>query len=287
MKNLSLVDEYLAQHQSTDRVFNETIVSGSAVVSGTELVVDHFDPMTEWIYTRIREIVDASSVGEDAARLYIGELSFFARYNSTLLLRAADNVRGFCPELAHEFLRNFLEEGGERGKLPAHYVIFSGALIHDLGFRVNGWLPRTPTTLALSSIIDLLAWSHCPSTILGMYYATEAVAVAETEQLRELTDRLGDLLGRGTGKGLSKLDYYYRMHLDEGHEAATNGVAVEQGHQEGIAQFIKQADLFGFLQPQIIDGFLQMLYPFSDQWTGVADFISTVESTERSLRDRD
>ncbi len=271
----SLVDDYLAQHESTDRVFNETIVSGRAVVSGAELVVEHFDPMIEWIYRRIRETVAASTIGVDEAKLYIGELSVFARYNSTLLLRAADTIRGFCPELAHEFLRNYLEEGGERGKLPAHYVIFSGALIHDLGFRVNGWLPRTPTTLALVSIIDLLAWSHCPSTILGMYYATEAVAIAETEQLRELTDRLGELLGRGTGEDLKKLDYYYKMHLDEGHEAATASVAVEQGHQEGIAKFVKEAGLFGFLQPQIIDGFLQMLYPFSDQWTGIHNFISS------------
>lgn len=271
----SLVDEYLALHENTANVFNETISSGSAVVSGTELIVEHFDPMIEWIYARIRERVSAPTIGKEEAMLYIGELSVFARYNSTLLLRAAEAVRGFCPELAHEFLRNFLEEGGERGKLPAHYVIFSGALIHDLGFRVNGWLPRTQTTLMLSSTIDLLAWSHCPSTILGMYYATEAVAIAETVQLRDITDRLGELLGRGTGAQLKKLDYYYRMHLDEGHEAATSGVAVEQGHQEGIANFIKQCDLFGFLQPQIIDGFLQMLYPFSDQWTGVSDFIST------------
>jgi len=263
----SLVDEYLAQHQSTERVFNEALVSGRGVVSGTELVAEHFDPMIDWIYKRIRETVAASTVGEDEAKLYIGELSVFARYNSTLLLRAADTMRGFCPELAHEFIRNYLEEGGERGKLPAHYIIFSGALIHDLGFRVNGWLPRTPTTLALSSIIDLLAWSHCPSTILGMYYATEAVAIDETKQLRDLTDRLGEILGRGTGTDLKKLDYYYKMHLDEGHEAATAGVAVEQGHQDGIAKFIKQADLYGFLQPQIIDGFLQMLYPFSNQWT--------------------
>jgi hypothetical protein len=271
----SLVDAYLAQNESTNRVFNETIVSGRAVVSGEELVTEHFDPMIEWIYARIRETVAAATIGEDEVKLYIGELSVFARYNSTLLLRAANTVRDFCPELAHEFLRNFLEEGGERGKLPAHYVIFSGALIHDLGFRVNGWLPQTPTTLALSSIIDLLAWSHCPSTILGMYYATEAVAIAETEQLRDLTDRLGELLGRGTRADLKKLDYYYKMHLDEGHEAATAGVAVEQGHQEGIARFIKQADLFGFLHPQIVDGFLQMLYPFSDQWTGVHNFISS------------
>jgi hypothetical protein len=73
---------------------------------------------------------------------------------------------------------------------------------------------------------------------------------------------------------------HYKMHLDEGHEAATASVAVEQGHQEGIAKFVKDAELFGFLQPQIIDGFLQMLYPFSDQWTGFTTSFPLRETTD-------
>lgn len=271
----SLVDEYLILHPSTSEVFNETIVAGCGVVSGTELVEQHFDPMIDWIYSRIRDLVFASNLGIEEAKMYIGELSIFARYNSTLLLRAAEAVRGFCPELSHELTRNFLEEGGDRGKLPAHYVIFTGALIHDLGFRVNGWFPQVSATLALTAIIDLLAWSHCPSTVLGMYYATEAVAVDETKQLMEVTNRLGELLKRGTGPELEKLDFYYRMHLDDAHEAATDGVPVEQGHQEGISRFIKDCETFGFMQPQIIDGFLQMIYPFSNQWTEIKALIDS------------
>ncbi len=160
----SLVDEYLAANEATERLFNQTLSSGRALVDGTELIDLHLNPMIAWIYSQVRQIVDAGNLNETQAKLYIGELSVFARYNSTLLLRAADAIRGFCPELSHELIRNYLEEGGERGKSPAHYVVFSGALIHDLGFRVNGWLPRTATTLALITVIDMLAWSHCPST---------------------------------------------------------------------------------------------------------------------------
>ncbi len=269
----SLVDAFFEQHPETSSLFNATIGEGKALVSGRELVENHFDPMVLWIYERIAKTVDATNLSADEARYYIGEISVFARYNSTLLLRAADTMRGYSPELAQELTRNYLEEGGERGKLPAHYVIFSGALAKDLDFRVNGWTPRTMTTLALSSIIDILAWSHCPSTILGMYYATEAVAISETEQMRDITNRLGHLLGKGSNESLENLDFYYRMHLDESHDAATDGVAVEQGHQEGIARFIKDADTFHFLQPQIIDGFLQMLYPFSDQWIEITSLI--------------
>ncbi|WP_274725038.1 DUF3865 domain-containing protein [Xenorhabdus bovienii] len=221
------------------------------------------------IYNQIKDLINPSNLSQEEAKLYIGELSVFARYNSTMLLRAADNIRGFCPEFAQELTRNFLEEGGERGKLPAHYVVFSGALIADVNFRVNGWMPRTSSTRALISLIDILTWSHCPSTVLGMYYATEAITIAETLLLQDITNRLGQITGRGTGNSLKKLDFYYRMHLDETHSAATDNVAVERGHQEGIARFIRDADLFHFQQPQIVDGFLQMLTPFVDQWVEI------------------
>jgi hypothetical protein len=263
----SLVDEYLATHAATDELFKATITTGTPQVSGAALVSDHLDPMVGCIYARIKELVGPSSLSKAEAELFIGELSVFARYNATLLLRAADTVRPFCSEFAQELTRNFLEEGGERGKLPAHYIIFTGALIDDLGLRVNGWMPRAFSTLTLLSLIDVLAWSHCPSTILGMYYATEAVAIGETKLLRSLTDRVADLIGRTSRP---RLDFYYEMHLDERHEASTDGVAVEAGHQDGIARFIREAALFGFHQPQIIDGFLQMLGPFVDQWVELA-----------------
>ena len=274
----SLVDEALVQTTSTQQVFEQAIGHGHAVVSGHDLITQHFDPLIERLYQQIWQRVEPDTLSAEEARLYIGELSVFARYNSTLLLRAADTVRGFCPELAQELTRNYLEEGGERGKLPAHYVVFSGALIADLGFRVNGWMPRATSTQSLVSLIDVLAWSHCPSTILGMYYATEAVAIAETRLLQAITDRLGQVLGRGQGADLPRLNDYYRMHLDEEHDAATDKVAVEQGHQDGIAHFIRQAQLFGFLQPQVIDGFLQMLNPFVDQWVELSAMVDTARN---------
>ncbi|WP_412461029.1 DUF3865 domain-containing protein [Pseudomonas sp. SC11] len=274
----SLVDEALIQTPSTQQVFEQAIGHGHAVVSGHDLITQHFDPLIERLYQQIWQRVEPDTLSAEEARLYIGELSVFARYNSTLLLRAADTVRGFCPELAQELTRNYLEEGGERGKLPAHYVVFSGALIADLGFRVNGWMPRATSTQSLVSLIDVLAWSHCPSTILGMYYATEAVAIAETRLLQAITDRLGQVLGRGQGADLPRLNDYYRMHLDEEHDAATDKVAVEQGHQDGIAHFIRQAQLFGFLQPQVIDGFLQMLNPFVDQWVELSAMVDTARN---------
>ena len=262
----TLVDDFLELRPDVGAAFDRAIAHGGACLDDAALVRDHFDPMVSWLYDRVEKEVQPDQLSAAQAAFFIGEISVFARFNATLLLRAAESVRGFCPELAQELTRNFLEEGGERGKLPAHYVIFSGALIQDLNLRVNGWIPRVEMTHRLLTIIDLLAWSHCPSTILGMYYATEAVAISETTLLKKITNRLGLLKNRGTDSDLPNLDFYYGMHLDDGHEAATSGVAVERGHQDGIARFIIEREKFGFSQPQIIDGFLQMLGPFVEQW---------------------
>lgn len=262
----SKVEEFFESHPQTIRLFSEAIAE-RCDVDGNLLVDMHFNPMIEWIYSRIRTEVSAEDLTNEEACFFIRELSVFARYNSQFLRRASRSVAQFCPELGHELMRNHLEEGGERGKLPAHFVIYSGALIKDLGLFVNGYVPQASSTRALIWMHDTIVNSHCPSTILGMYYATEAVATAETEELRRITNQLGRVKGRGSSVDLKNLDFYFRMHLDDNHQAASNGTAVETGHQEGIARFIRQHGLFHFEVPQIIDGFLQMLGPLVDQWT--------------------
>lgn len=262
----SKVDQFLEQHHETKKLF-ELLISERTLISGDVLVEEHLDPMIHWIYAQIEQEVSASTLTKEGASFFIKEISVFARYNSQFLLRASQTVSGFCPELAHELLRNHLEEGGERGKLPAHYLVFSSALLKDLGLMVNGYIPQATTTRTLIWLHNVLVHSHCPSTLLGMYYATEAVAISETQQLNQITNRLGELLQKGSGKQLPHLDFYFRMHLDDQHAAATGGQSVEQGHQDGIARFIRHYDLFHFQPALILDGFLQMLGPLVDQWT--------------------
>jgi hypothetical protein len=262
----SKVDAFLAYRPETRDVFKRVLADGY-LVEGSTLVDEHFDPMISWLYSGIRDEVGAESLTVEGAAFFVKELSVFARYNSQFLKRAAESVSEFVPELAFELLRNHLEEGGERGKLPSHFVIYSGALLKDLDLMVNGYVPQAETTRTLVWLHDTIVNSHCPSTILGMYYATEAVATAETVQLQQITNRLGQLLRRGTGSELKALDFYYRMHLDNAHEASSGGVAVETGHQEGIARFIRNYSLYHFDCPRVVDGFLQMLGPLVDQWT--------------------
>jgi hypothetical protein len=262
----SKVEEFLEHNARTRQLF-ESLIGDRIPINGDILVKEHLDPMIHWIYSQIEREVSANTLTKEGARFYIKEISVFARYNSQFLLRTSQTISGFCPEFAHELMRNHLEEGGDRGNLPAHYIILSSALLKDLDLMVNGYVPQAPTTRMLIWLHNVLANSHCPSTQLGMYYATEAVAISETKQLNQITDRLGYLLYKKTGEQLPYLNSYFKMHLDDEHMAATNGKAVERGHQDGIARFIRQYDLFHFQPALILDGFLQMLGPLVDQWT--------------------
>src|SRR5205814_4264935 len=118
------------------------------------------------------------------------ELAVCARYTAPCRTRAADTAAGSSPEPPHQLRPNYPEAGGERGKVPAHYILYTTALLADLGLLVNGHVPAAETaTLVL--LHQVLVNSHMPSVIAGGYYATEGVAIAETEILREITDRYG------------------------------------------------------------------------------------------------
>lgn len=264
----SLVHAYLKAFPETRSAINATLLGN--FTSGDDLVDKHLTPMIAWVYGNIANQVAPSKLTEAQARMYIEELSVFARYNAQFLKAAATGVEGFCPEVAHELRRNHLEEGGERGKVPAHYVLYSNALLADLGLLVNGHVPA-PETAQLVDAHQWMVGSHMPSLIAGSYYATEAVAIAETEILRDITNRYGELTIQCSGSELKNLHYYYDLHLDERHEATqVDGLSVEAAHIEGLARFIKQSELFHIDLPQAVDGFLQILEAMTHWWTQLA-----------------
>ena len=249
-------------------------------LAGTSLVEAHLNANPETRHylhatllgklTSGDDLVDPGTLTRAQARMYIEELAVFARYNAQFLKLAADTVAGFSPELAHELRRNYLEEGGERGKVPAHYILYTNALLSDLGLLVNGHVPAAETaTLVL--LHQVLVNSHMPSIIAGGYYATEGVAIAETEILRDITDRYGQLTSGTSGNDLKALKYYYDLHLDDDHEAAqVDGLSVEAAHIEGLAQFIRKSDLYGLDLPQATEGFLQIFNGMTHWWTQLA-----------------
>ncbi len=264
----SLVQAYLKAHPETQSAVNGTLLG--KFTSGTALVTAHLAPLVDWAYERIAEKVGAADLNERQARMYIEELSVFARYNAQYLKAAATAVEGYCPELAHELRRNHLEEGGERGKVPAHYVLYTNALLSDLGLLVNGHVPA-PETETLVNLHQWMVGSHMPSHIAGAYYATEAVAIAETEILRDITNRYGELTIGRSGSELKALHYYYDLHLDDEHEAAqVGGISVEAAHIEGLARFIKESETFHIDLPQALDGWLTITDGMTHWWAQLA-----------------
>ncbi|KFG71411.1 DUF3865 domain-containing protein [Streptomyces mutabilis] len=264
----SLVQAYLKAHPETQSAVNGTLLGN--FTSGTALVTAHMAPLVDWAYARIAEMVGAADLNERQARMYIEELSVFARYNAQYLKAAATAVEGYCPELAHELRRNHLEEGGERGKVPAHYVLYTNALLSDLGLLVNGHVPA-PETETLVNLHQWMVGSHMPSHIAGAYYATEAVAIAETEILRDITNRYGELTIGRSGSELKALHYYYELHLDDEHEAAqVGGMSVEAAHIEGLARFIKESETFHIDLPQALDGWLTITEGMTHWWDQLA-----------------
>ncbi|MFJ5588363.1 DUF3865 domain-containing protein [Streptomyces noursei] len=264
----SLIQAYLKANPETQSAINGTLLG--RFTSSKALVTAHLAPMVNWAYERIAEKVGAADLNERQARMYIEELAVFARYNAQFLKAAATAVEGYCPELAHELRRNHLEEGGERGKVPAHYVLYTNALLADLGLLVNGHVPA-PETETLVNLHQWMVGSHMPSHIAGAYYATEAVAIAETQILRDITNRYGELTIGRSGSELKALHYYYDLHLDESHEAAqSGGMSVEAAHIEGLARFIKQSELFHINLPQALDGWLTISEGMTHWWAQLA-----------------
>ncbi|MEU8544814.1 DUF3865 domain-containing protein [Streptomyces sp. NPDC048717] len=268
LRGTSLVEMYLQANPETRGYIHATIQGKRT--SGNDLVDKHLKPMIDTIYRQIRALVDPATLTAPQARMYIAELAVFARHNAQFLRLAAAQVYSACPALGHEFDRNFLEEGGEPGKIPAHYILYTRALITDLGLLVNGHVPSDETAkLVLQH--QILVNSHMTGLIAGGYYATEGVAVAETEILRDITDRYGELTCGTSGAQLESMDHYYRLHLDEDHEAAqVGGLSVEEAHIEGLARFIRQSDLYGLDLPQALEGFLQIFNAMAHWWTQLA-----------------
>jgi hypothetical protein len=265
LRHTSLVDSYLRANPETRSYIHATLQGNRN--NGDDLVDKHLKPLITTVYRQIRALVDPGTLTAAQARMYIAELAVFARHNAQFLRLAAQQVYGSCPALGHEFDRNFLEEGGEPGKVPAHYILYARALLADLGLLVNGHVPADETAKLILQH-QVLVNSHMTGLIAGGYYATEGVAVAETEILREITDRYGQLTVQASGPQLKNLDYYYRLHLDEGHEAAqVGGMSVEEAHIEGLARFVRQSDLFGLDLPQALEGFLQIFNAMAHWWT--------------------
>jgi hypothetical protein len=259
------VDEFFAAYPSSRQVFIKALTDPQAVVDGVDLVDNHMNPMIDWTFGRIWQAVNPSTLTAQQALTYIRELSVFARYNAIFLRRAAASVDASVFELAQEFRRNALEEGGERGKLPAHYTLYTSALLRDLDVLVNAHVPA-PSTQMLILLHDVIVNSFSASTICGAYYATEAVAIDETKLLQAITNRYAETALNKDPSDLPHLGFYYDLHLSDSPSASGDILGVEQAHQDGIGDFIRQYSKFNLRPAEICDGYLQVFGAMAGWW---------------------
>lgn len=264
---VSKVDKFFNEKNDSLEVFQGILSGRFQNFNGQELV-HHMDQMVEYTFNIIEAEVAPSTLSAPVLLHYVKELGVFARHNSQFLKSASAHSMDAVPEMAAEFIRNFLEEGGSV-EIPAHYELYSSALLKDLGVNIVGHYPIACTT-ELVQIVDLLSRSHSPSIICGAFYATEGVAIRETKLLRDITNAYAALRGK-TEVDLPNLKFYYDLHLDHG---------VEQGHIGGIARFICEYDRFGLKLSQICDAFLQGMQAMTMWWTILHSVEDKIEKSQ-------
>ncbi|BBD70919.1 hypothetical protein NIES4072_73320 [Nostoc commune NIES-4072] len=266
---VSKIEKFFNENSDSWEVFKGIMCGNPQNLNGEELV-RYMDRMIEYTFDIIETEVSPSSLSAPALLHYINELGVFARHNSQFLKFAAAHSMDAVPEMAAEFIRNFLEEGGNV-EIPAHYELYSSALLKDLDINIIGHYPIACTS-ELVQIVDLLSRSHSPSIICGAFYATEGVAIRETKLLRDITNAYAAIRGK-TEANLPNLKFYYDLHLDHG---------VEQGHISGIARFICKYERYGLKLPQICDGFLQGMQAMTMWWTSLQSVENKIDKLQAS-----
>jgi Domain of Unknown Function with PDB structure (DUF3865) len=261
------IESFFNENNDSLKVFQGILTGCSQDFSGEELVL-HMNLMIKYVFDMIDQETSSTSLSSSALLHYINELGVFARHNSQFLKSASLHSIDCVPEMAAEFIRNFLEEGGNI-EIPAHYELYSSALLKDLDINIVGHYPTTSTNEVVH-IIDLLSRSHSPGIICGAFYATEGVAIRETELLQSITNAYAKLNGK-TMKDLPNLKFYYDLHLDHG---------VEQGHISGIAKFICNYKRYGLKLPQVCEGFLQGMQAMTMWWSNLHSIKNQIEKSK-------
>ncbi|MCW2643018.1 MAG: hypothetical protein JWP76_5324 [Dactylosporangium sp.] len=120
-----------------------------------------------------------------------------------------------------ELQRNIDEEDG-------HAPMYRQGM-RNIGTDVDERVEFKPTTAFLAKVRELSAPN--PSRALGTLYATETAAIFEHETFFELCREVAER--RGFAYQGSLIKKFHDIHLDEG---------VEQGHKDGLAEFVDVDD---------------------------------------------
>lgn len=217
--------------------------------------IDSLNEQIAVLFNYVRQRLDFSQIQQFQLAYYMKEHSAFSKRNPSLLGIASQTAAIVLP-LSAELKRNQLEEDGTTdGK--GHYDIYSEGIRRDLGLEVESYEPSDATSQFLNTLLEL-AVNGSPSSVCGVFYATEAAATPELEVFRDLSNlhvQLASLQPSGM------LRDFFDLHL--------NGV--EQEHQDGLAVFVRNYKEYGLDPAQIQAGFDAAVLAMYRWWDGLSN----------------
>lgn len=172
--------------------------------------------------TKKRLLDEVPNLATESLEWLIMEHYQFSFANVGLLSLARDATAELANKgVTVELQRNIDEEDG-------HAPMYRQGM-RDIGTDVDKRVEFKPTTEFLEKVRRLSAPD--PSRALGTLYATETAAIFEHETFYELCKEVCERRGF-TYEG-SLIKRFHDIHLDEG---------VEQGHKDGLAEFVDVGD---------------------------------------------
>lgn len=139
-------------------------------------------------------------------------------HNPPILFAAAESARQLGePGVYVELMRNYREE-------ETHSELYRRGLL-DIGSDVSRRTPWAPSDTLFACVNRLIAAG--PSQMLGSMYASEAVALFESDLLMAVAAET--IRRRNAQEKGRRLIAFHAMHLG----------GVEQGHKNGLAEFLE------------------------------------------------
>lgn len=141
-------------------------------------------------------------------------------YNPPILAKAVEYAGAFAePGIRQELQRNLEEEQG-------HHLLYAKGLA-AIGTDVEARTPWPASDALFARVFELM--DRSPSAMLGSMYASEAIALFESETLREIARTLLRRRGLRDDHEGRRVIAFHDLHLG----------GVEQGHKDGLGVFLR------------------------------------------------
>ena len=178
------------------------------------------DAYCDSLTDRVGKILgDFSGLTDDQIERIVLEAHQVSVYNPPILTAAVKSSEVFAEKgIKAELVENLEEEQG-------HAALYEKGL-GNIGTDVSARTPWPASDALFKRVFDLM--DDGPSSMLGAMYASEAIALFESETLRELARELTVRRGFKPEVEGRRVIAFHDMHLG----------GVEQAHKDGLGQYL-------------------------------------------------